>query len=114
MRGERAGGASSWFLCWHAMLLDRSPSSPPACLCSAMQPGLLRGLASPAENAAFDADFKEVTKELYWCCASAWNASISSFVYEMPTPFAALGALGGWLGGVCGGCLLVRVRIWLW
>ena len=85
------------------------PACLPACLClpvcSAMQPGLLRGLGSAAENAAFDADFKDITKELYWCCASEWNSSISSFAYEMPKPFAALGALGALGRGAGGGCV---------
>ena len=62
-----------------------------------MHPGLVAGFASPAASQAFDKQYTEITKDLYWCCAAEGNGLWANFIYERPKPLAGVARRGaGW------------------
>ena len=78
-----------------------------------MHPGLVAGFASPAASQAFDKQYTEITKDLYWCCAAEGNGLWANFIYERPKPLAGVARRGAGRGGCGGGLLRLCSCCWL-
>ncbi|KAL4434049.1 hypothetical protein ABPG75_000490 [Micractinium tetrahymenae] len=55
-----------------------------------MRPGLIRGFDRLEDSLQFDQLYKNITEEMYWCCAAEGGFERAAFWYELPWPFGEI------------------------
>lgn len=55
---------------------------------SHMQPGLLSGFSRPEDSRAFDAMYRNITQDMYWCCGGNGGTDRAMFWYTLPQDFS--------------------------
>ncbi|PRW57844.1 glycosyltransferase family 77 [Chlorella sorokiniana] len=55
---------------------------------SHMQPGLLSGFTRPDDSRSFDAMYRNITQDMYWCCGGNGGTDRAMFWYSLPQDFS--------------------------